>query len=224
MIHTEEYLAELREALAGYFGERLVYIGLQGSYLRGEADENSDFDVMLVIDGLVPADLDAYRDILRDLGEFERSCGFVCGREELKLWNPLEACHVLHTTKDIHGELKPLMPEYTPEDVRNFVRLSVGNLFHELCHRYVHRGRDRSGEKLCAAYQPVFFILQNLYYLRCGVFVQTKKELSELLGGEDREILLTAMRMKAGVTFDFDEAYAKLFGWCQKKLKEVGKN
>ena len=34
--------ALLREA----FRKRLLYVGLQGSYLRGEADENSDIDVM----------------------------------------------------------------------------------------------------------------------------------------------------------------------------------
>ncbi|MBQ9141799.1 MAG: nucleotidyltransferase domain-containing protein [Lachnospiraceae bacterium] len=29
------------------FGDRLLYVGLQGSYLRGEATESSDIDIMV---------------------------------------------------------------------------------------------------------------------------------------------------------------------------------
>ena len=96
MIDCKKYLAYLTEQLGQKFSDRLLYIGLQGSYLRGEADEDSDFDVMLVLDELTPADLDAYREILQNSGHYEKSCGFVCGREDLANWNPLELCHLLH--------------------------------------------------------------------------------------------------------------------------------
>lgn len=221
MIQPQTYLSELTEKLRNCFGSRLVYIGLQGSYLRGEADENSDFDVMLVIDGLCPADLDAYREILKSLGHYDRSCGFVCGREDLLCFNTLEACHVLHTTRNVYGELATLMPAYTSDDVRNFVKLSVCNLFHELCHRYIHRSRERNIAALPGTYQPVFFILQNLHWLRTGNFVGTKRELLDALEGDDREILASAMELKKADVYDFDEAYTHLFAWCQQKLKEL---
>lgn len=221
MIHTEQYLTELRESLRETFADRLVYIGLQGSYLRGEADENSDFDVMLVLEDMTPADLDAYRAVLVQLGHYDISCGFVCGKTELAYWNPMEACHVLHTTRDVYGELEPLMPAYTRDDIRNFVKLSIGSLFHELCHRYIHRTRERNIAALPKTYQPVFFILQNLHYLRTGNFVGTKRELLDALDGEDRNILDTAIKLKRADAYDFDEAYARLFAWCRNKLKEV---
>ena len=52
MIRIEEYIDGLTDILADAFGERLVYIGLQGSYLRNEATENSDIDIMAVIDDI----------------------------------------------------------------------------------------------------------------------------------------------------------------------------
>ena len=56
MIDIERYLFTLIERLTVCFGSRLLYIGLQGSYLRGEATEESDIDIMAVIDGLSVSD------------------------------------------------------------------------------------------------------------------------------------------------------------------------
>ena len=90
MIRIEEYIDGLTDILADAFGERLVYIGLQGSYLRNEATENSDIDIMAVIDDISVEDLDTYRQALVSIGNFDKSCGFICGRADLSHWNPLE--------------------------------------------------------------------------------------------------------------------------------------
>ena len=52
MFHPDTYIAALTEKLRAAFGDRLVYIGLQGSYLRGEATESSDIDIMVVVDAM----------------------------------------------------------------------------------------------------------------------------------------------------------------------------
>ena len=52
MIDIEFYLTSAVDGLKSCFGERLLYVGLQGSYLRGEATEESDIDLMVVIDRL----------------------------------------------------------------------------------------------------------------------------------------------------------------------------
>ncbi|MBQ8512567.1 MAG: nucleotidyltransferase domain-containing protein [Clostridia bacterium] len=215
MINRDSYLAWLTERLTEKFSSRLIYIGLQGSYLRGEADENSDFDVMLVLDSLTPADLDAYREILLSGGHYDKSCGFVCGRDDLACWNPLEIRHILHTTRDVYGCLAELLPPATDEDQRNFILLSVNNLYHELCHRYIHRSREKNIAALPGTYRAAFFILQNLHHLRTGVFVQTKAELLDVLDGDDREVMRLCMELKNAETYDFDAAYELLFRWCR---------
>ena len=48
MFDPEKYLADLILHCRLAFGERLLYMGLQGSYLRGEAREDSDIDVMVM--------------------------------------------------------------------------------------------------------------------------------------------------------------------------------
>ena len=90
MFQPDSYISSLIVLLKEAFQDRLLYVGLQGSYLRGEARETSDIDLMVVIDGLTPSDLDAYRGIIGSLPHPELSCGFLCGKADLACWNPLE--------------------------------------------------------------------------------------------------------------------------------------
>ena len=221
MFIVDEYIPTLIKLLKTAYKERLLYVGLQGSYLRGEATDHSDIDIMVVIRDMSVADLAKYREAISSLEDYDKSCGFICGIEELKNWNPLEICHLLHTTKDYYGTLKKLVPEYTETDVRNFVKMSLGNLYHEICHRYIHAPKEKNVSKLPFTYRSVFFILQNLYYLNSGKFVDTKKELREVLSGKDRLVLETAIYLSNGTEFDFDEAFALLFTWCKETILSI---
>ena len=221
MVNIENYMSRLISLLHNHFGERLVYVGLQGSYLRGEATHNSDIDVMTVIDTLAISDLDAYRSIIQSLEYFDLSCGFICSKEDLMNWNRLEICHVLHSTKDYFGKLRDIIPAYTQEDIRSFVKMSINNLYHELCHRYIHADIQQNMEALPYTYKGVFFILQNLHYLTCGEFVSTKAELLRRLGGKDRDVLACAIGYGRGDSYDFSESFQLLFSWCQETLSEV---
>ena len=113
MLDAQTCMNELAQRLRAAFGGRLIYLGLQGSYARGEADGQSDLDVMCVLEGLSTADLDAYGRIIRELPWAEKACGFICGREELAAWNPLEIACLLRSTRDWVGSLEALVPENT---------------------------------------------------------------------------------------------------------------
>ena len=79
----EKYVHEV----VSTFGYRIWFIGVQGSYARGEATEESDIDVVLILDTLLPADLRIYRGMLNRLPYREKICGFISGREELENWS-----------------------------------------------------------------------------------------------------------------------------------------
>ena len=221
MFHPDTYIASLINLLQPVLGERLIYVGLQGSYLRGEATETSDIDIMAVIRDMTVADLDAYRKAIESLEGFDKSCGFICGLDEMQHWNPMEICHLLHTTKDYFGTLTDIVPAYTETDVRAYVQLSLGNLYHELCHRYVHAPREESIAALPFTYKAVFFILQNLHYLRTGCFIGTKKELLTALFGQDKQVLETALALSQGETIDFDAAFSLLLTWCKDTMIHI---
>lgn len=218
MFRINEYIKALTDLLKDAFGERLLYIGLQGSYLRGEESENSDIDIMAVIDKISVEDLKTYQNALVSVGNYDKSCGFICGRSDLEHWNPLEICHLLNATKDYYGELKKLVPQYTLEDEKNYVKFSLNNLYHEICHRYIHADREYNISRMPITCKSVFFIMQHLYYLRSGNFIQTKRELLECIQDEDKTVLDLSMSLKNDSDYDFDRAFAVLFNWCQNAL------
>ena len=220
-LEFQNYLEKMVRLLQARFGQRLLYVGLQGIYLRGEATENSDIDIMVIIDGLDVPDLDIYRQLIAQLPSFDKSCGFICSKDDLAAWNPLEICHLIHSTKDYYGKLCELVPAYTAQDVRNFVKMSLNNLYHELCHRYIHSSPERNAAVLPGTYKGVFFILQNLHYLNTGNFLPTKTELLAQLKGKHRAVLERSMVYSQGKAFDFRESYELLLTWCQETLQSL---
>ena len=65
MFDLDSYLDNLISNCWTVFGDRLLYVGLQGSWLRGEANENSDIDVMVILDRFSIQDMDQYQEILK---------------------------------------------------------------------------------------------------------------------------------------------------------------
>lgn len=218
MFVVDEYLQKLIGACNNAFGDRLVYVGLQGSYMRGEATDKSDIDVMIVLEDFSVADMDVYREILKEIGEYEKSCGFICGRKEMMQWNPLEVCQLRHTTKDLLGELKEFLPSSTREDEINYVKLSLGNLYHELCHRYIHADRKKNIAAFRGTCKGLFFLIQNLHFLESGSFAVTKRVLKEQVSEEDRTVL-----DMAGLPddFDYNMAFRLVFDWCQSAFDRI---
>ena len=221
MVDIEIYMPNLVDALKRQFDSRLLYVGLQGSYLRGEANERSDIDIMVILDKLSVSDLDQYRAIIESIDHSDKSCGFICCKDDLANWNPLEICNLVHGTKDYHGVLIDHIPKYTENDVRNFAKLSLNNLYHEICHRYVHASPDKNITQLAGSYKSVFFMLQSLYYLRHGEFIATKAQLLPLLPQKDHAVMMRSIELNNGIRCDFKESFSLLFTWCQEALQSV---
>ncbi|MDO4835633.1 MAG: nucleotidyltransferase domain-containing protein [Clostridia bacterium] len=212
--YLDRFVSECRTA----FGDRLLYVGLQGSYLRGEAHADSDIDIMLVLDRMSVDDMETYRDILKRIGYYEKSCGFICGADELKRWNPLEVCQLSHTTKDIFGCLNDHLPNAARADEINYVKYSLGNLYHELCHRYIHADREKNRERFRNSCKGIFFLLQNLHYLESGTFAVTKEELRSLVSEEDRIVLsITDLPEE----YDFDHMFRLVFDWIRNAFVRI---
>lgn len=79
-----DFLQKLNEA----FANRVWFVGLQGSYGRGEATETSDIDVVVILDELSVSDIQTYQDMLDTLPHRALICGFVSGKDEIMNWEP----------------------------------------------------------------------------------------------------------------------------------------
>ena len=216
------YAENMIRDLTASFGKRLCYVGLQGSYLRGEAHEDSDLDLMVVIDALTPADLDTYRACLANRGDSIPSCGFLCGRDELAAWNPQEILHLRHSTKDLYGTLDALLPQVTLDDHRRYVQFAAGNLYHALCHRYVHGSKEGRAISLGSHEKELFFLLQDLHFLREGKFAQSRVGLYEMLPSKERAVWDAVKEARDTPDFcGYDTAFSLVFAWCRDVMVEI---
>ena len=63
MIDITTWIQSFLQKINGTFANRVWFVGLQGSYGRGEATETSDIDIVVILDELSAKDIQIYNDI-----------------------------------------------------------------------------------------------------------------------------------------------------------------
>ncbi|MGI6200656.1 MAG: nucleotidyltransferase domain-containing protein [Christensenellales bacterium] len=221
MFDVDAWTGELIDRLRGALGENLLFVGLQGSYLRGEATEQSDLDIMCALERVDMDSLGTYRRVLAAMPDQGQACGFICSREDLANWPRYELLTLERGTRPLYGRLAPLLPSYTRQDIRRGVAIGAANLYHESCHRYLYGAQGVEG--LRGAYKAAFYVLQQAVYLREGVYVSTRRALADRLAGEERA-LLTAFdqweAQRAERQARPEAWFGRMIHWCQRMLRE----
>jgi len=79
MIDITVWMQNFLQTLNKTFANRVWFVGLQGSYGRGEATETSDIDIVVILDELSSMDIQTYDTMLDSLAHRELICGFISG-------------------------------------------------------------------------------------------------------------------------------------------------
>ena len=212
MIDIQNLTAQFLAGLTDRFGKRVWFVGLQGSYGRGEATENSDIDLVVILDELSPADLHLYGTLLDSLPHRELLCGFLSGKQEIFHWDPADLFQFYHDTTPILGSLDDLLPRIRQEDVNRAIRTGVCNLFHGCVHNMLY---EKSEDILKGLYKAAAFVIQAIYFRQTGTYIRSQKDLVNLAAPEEQRILDLCLRLKAGGAVDFTAMSETLFSWCQ---------
>ncbi|MGN0024228.1 MAG: nucleotidyltransferase domain-containing protein [Candidatus Avelusimicrobium sp.] len=210
--HINDWMGELTRRLQDAFGARLAAVGLQGSFNRGEAHEQSDIDAVVILDALSSQDLTVYKNLLAQMpASSHPACGFISGREDLKNWPRAELFQFSFDTKTLYGSFEDILPKPSRKDALEAAQTGAGTLFHSLCHTQVHS--TMTPEFLAQLYKGAFFVLQAVHFARSGRYLSSKTDLLRELEGMDAEILniLLEGNFPAGA----DE---KLLAWTQRVL------
>lgn len=198
------FAAAVRQA----FGARVYCIGLQGSRARGEENEDSDIDVVVILDEWREADWPHYEAVLDSLPERDRVCGFVSGRRELLAWEPSELFGFYYDTITWYGNLEELKTRFDMADARRAVRIGACGIYHACAHNRLH---EKDPAMLRELYKSAFFTLRADYFCRTGEFIRPRSELLPLLDGEARAILAAGMGDADG---SFAEQSQRLLAWA----------
>ena len=217
MVDIENWMGELAEKLTGRFGPRLLFLGLQGSYGRGEAGEDSDIDVAAVLDRVELADLDAYRAVVRQMPEGEKACGFLCGARELKSWPKYDLCQLARDVRAYRGELGPLLPPMGRKDLADAAAIGASGIYHAAVHTYLYAPKEEWPGFLEGTHKGAFFTLRALHELRTGENVRAKRDLLPRLAGDEREILAYSLFHPKE---EPEAAFARLLRWSAAAMAE----
>ena len=209
---TMDWMSLLRDRLLESFGDRVIFIGLQGSRARGEADDDSDIDAVVILDTLSVGDLGTYRGILDRMPHRELACGFVSGMDEIARWDPADLFQFRVDTVPILGDLDSILPPMDPDDSRRAAVAGACSIYHACVHNYVH---ERSPEILEALYKQARFVLRAKHYSETGVFLRALPNIVSETKGSDREIAI-------GPEGDFDSRSEALIGWSSDIIRTFG--
>ena len=214
-IFLNEFLQKLNEA----FGERVHFVGLQGSYARGEATETSDLDLVVILDELTAADLERYGAMLDTLPHREKICGFVSGRRELLNWEASELFQFYYDTRPIRGSLDELLPKLDAAAVNRAISVGACGIYHGCVHNLLH-GKDT--EVLRGLYKSASFVVQAICFRQTGRYVRRQSELRELVSEDDRRIVDTFLHLKSGGAVELREMSEQLFRWAKTWIEKTG--
>ncbi|UQZ89441.1 nucleotidyltransferase domain-containing protein [Deltaproteobacteria bacterium Smac51] len=219
MIEPQKWVSEALSGLRAVFGARLIYLGLQGSYRRGEATESSDIDLVTLLDQVSLDDLDAYRGVVRALPEGDKACGFICGADEFAHWPRHELFPFKMDTADYHGQLETYLPPISHHDICEGARIGASSLTHFLTHSYLYAAPEDRASILKEAYKAAFFVMQVVNYLKTGAYHTSKKELLPALAGAEHEIIQAGLDFPVWLTAHSEKrAFEMLLAWCREVL------
>lgn len=219
------WMAALTGKLEALFGDRLLFLGLQGSRGRGEARQDSDIDVVCVLDSLTLDDLAAYRRALSGMPDGELACGFVCGLPELTVWPDYDLLALMLDVKPVKGSLRELIPLPGRRAAREAVLYGAASLYHGICHQYLYGAGGL--EDLRELYKGAFFLLRMAWYLETGAWPPTGRALSMALeaGGQTEalEILTTHLNWDSPTPGGLEQRCGRLLAFAAALLTHYGK-
>lgn len=218
MIDISTWMDKFLEKINQAFGERIWFVGLQGSYGRCEATETSDIDVVVILDTLSAIDIQAYNSMLDTLPHRDLICGFFAGKCELLNWEPSDLFQFYFDTTPIKGTMEELLELFDPYTVNRAIKIGVCNIYHGCVHNMLH---EKSVEILRGLYKAASFAVQAICYQQTGIYIRHQNKLRDMVSSEDREIIDTFLKIKDGSEIDFLSMSETLFAWSQKQINQT---
>ena len=217
MIDIKNWMNTFLDALNTTFSDRVWFVGIQGSYGRGEATETSDIDVVVILDELSAKDIQAYNKMLDTLPHRELICGFVSGKKEILNWEPSDLFQFYYDTTPIKGSLDELLSVIDECAVDRAIQIGVCNIYHGCVHNMLH---EKSKDILKGLYKSASFVVQAIAFKQTGNYIKHLKDLLGVISYDEQAIVEAFVNLKNGGMIDFDLMSETLFAWSKKWISE----
>ncbi len=220
MIDITAWMQNFVQILDDTFGNRVWFVGLQGSYAREEATETSDIDTVVILDELSATDVDTYSKMLDRLPDRELICGFISGKSEILNWESADLFQFYYDTKPIKGNLDELLTVIDNDAVDRAIKMGACNLYHGCVHNMLY---EKSEDVLKGLYKSASFIIQAIAFKQTGNYISRQKDLLNIASPEEKVIVSTFLELKNGGALDFIKMSEVLFEWSKNQIEKSSK-
>ena len=217
MIDITVWMQNFLQTLNTTFATRVWFVGLQGSYGRGEATETSDIDVVVILDELSAADIQKYNAMLDALPHRELICGFLSGKKEITNWEVSDLFQFCYDTTPIKGSLDEVMAVIDEGAVKRAIKIGACNIYHGCVHNMLH---EKSDDVLRGLYKSASFVVQAIVFLERGTYIKRQEELLTVARPDEQVIINTFLGLKNGGAVDLISMSQTLFAWAKKWISE----
>ena len=217
MMDIKKWMNTFLNAVNTTFTNRIWFVGLQGSYGRGEATETSDIDVVIILDRLSATDIQAYNAMLDGLPYRELICGFLSGKDELLNWESSDLFQFYYDTTPIKGSLDELLAVIDEASIDRAIKIGACNIYHGCVHNMLH---EKSDDILRELYKSASFVVQAIAFRQTGKYLKQQKELLRVVSSDECGIIETFLSLKSGGKVDFYLMSEALFAWSKKWITE----
>ena len=205
------FMESFKDNLLSLFNDNLLFLGIQGSYGRGEAKETSDIDPVIILQHCGKDEILRYRSYVDTLPEKDILCGFISSIEELRAWESADRAQLILDTKPVYRDLAELCPRITRDDIRRAVQQGACAIYHASSHNILHA---RNWLILPELYKSARFTIRMKQYLQTGVYVSALRDLTAIVGEEEKAILETQNPSTE------DDAFM-LLEWVSKTMRNI---
>ena len=217
MIDITVWMQNFLQTLNENFRDRVWFVGLQGSFARGEATETSDIDVVVILDELSATDIQTYNKMLDTLPHRELICGFLSGKNDIMNWEPADLFQFCYDTTPIKGSLDEVMAVVDENAINRAIKVGACNIFHGCVHNMLH---EKSEDILRGLYKSASFVVQAIVFKQTGNYIKHQRELLTVANLNEQAIINTFLSLKKGGTVDFIPMSETLFTWSKKWISE----
>ena len=217
MIDINIWMQNFLQTLNETFANRVWFVGLQGSYGRGEATETSDIDIVVILDELSAMDIQTYNNMLDTMSHRELICGFLSGKKEILNWEPSDLFQFCNDTMPIKGSLDEVMAIIDEDAVNRAIKIGACNIYHGCVHNMLH---EKSEDILRGLYKSASFVVQAIVFKQTGNYMKHQEELRTIAMPNEQAIINTFLSLKNGGQIDFVPMSDTLFVWAKQWISE----
>ena len=185
---VKSLLKKIVNVMKKTYGKNLVFIIHHGSWATGEANPESDIDILVMLEKITKKELDKLRNIL-DQERFKKMTVLLFSKLDMNNFVPFKRHQFHYGAELLYG--KCFLPQPTEEEMLIEIRKIADTVGYWSKFLFTHqRQAENIARKIYWRFREAIIALKVYIHWKTGEFPVTRKRLKELLNDpKDKEIV-----------------------------------